>query len=246
MGKDRRIAAAVVVAGGSGSRFGDGGPRKQYRELLGRPLLSWSLRPFIEHPSIGPVVVVLPAEDVDTPPAWLLELPVHRVAGGASRSASVRNGLEALRRTSAEVVLIHDGARPLVSADLIDRVLQATVEHGAIPGVRVTDTLKEVDGNGTVVGTLDRERYWRVQTPQAFPLVTIRQAYERAEADGVTATDDAAIFERYIGGVRIVDGDPDNIKVTVPIDFDLAELLASRLLRQRGPDAGGPSAKPTP
>lgn len=231
-----RGAAAVIVAGGTGRRFSDGGPPKQYRTLLGQPLLSWTLRPFIEHPSIGPVVVVLPAADVDAAPVWLAKFPVRRVAGGSTRSESVYRGLEALHDSSAEIVLIHDGARPFVTASLIDRILRSSGDEGAnrdygvIPGLPVTDTLKEVDASGTVIATVARERYWRVQTPQAFPLETIREVHRRAVAEGVTATDDAALFERYGRIVRLVDGDPDNIKVTVPIDFQLAELLASRLL----------------
>lgn len=238
----RRNAAAVIVAGGSGSRFAkDGGPPKQYRELLGVPLLARAITPFIEHPSVGPIVAVLPAHDVDNPPDWLSALPVFRVAGGPARGDSVRNGLAALRKTSADVVLIHDGARPFVSQALIDRVLAGCVGCGAIPGIAVTDTLKEIDAAGRVVGTPDRSRFARVQTPQAFPLEAIRDAHDRAHAEGFAATDDAALFERYGREVRVVEGDPDNIKVTVPADFWLAEFLASRLPGNNGQGAGGTS-----
>ena len=230
MAEDGRRAAAVIVAGGSGARFSSSGPRKQYRLLRGEPVLSWAVRPFVEHADIGNVVVVLPREDAAAPPDWLVRFPVRVVAGGSTRGESVRNGLEALGARSADVVLIHDGARPFVSRKLIDRVLGACDGYGIIPGLPLTDTLKEVDGRGMVVATPDRERFRRIQTPQAFPLATILDIHRQALLLGMAATDDAALFEHFDHPVRVVEGDPDNIKVTVPIDFDLAELLASRLL----------------
>lgn len=223
-------AAVVIVAGGSGSRFSGSGPRKQYRLLHGEPVLSWAVRAFLDHPSIGSVVVVLPAADVAKAPEWLRRLPVQIAAGGATRSESVRNGLDTLEGSAAEVVLIHDGARPFVSQALITSVLEACDGCGVIPGLPLTDTVKEVDRESRVVGTLDRDRLRRVQTPQAFPLATLRELHRIAAVDGATTTDDAGLFERYHRPVRMVEGDPENIKVTVPIDFDLAELLASRLL----------------
>lgn len=219
---------AVVVAAGAGRRFAADGIRKQYRELCGKPLLLWSLDVFLAHPAIVASAVVLPAEDVDHPPDWLLELPVVRIAGGAERADSVRNGIQALERV-ADAVLVHDGARPLVSRGLLDRLISAAAIGSVVPGVRVTDTLKQVDEGGLIEGTADRERLRAVQTPQAFPTRLLLECHRRAAEEGFRPTDDAALLERYGFPVRVVEGDPMNIKVTTPHDFVLAELLARRL-----------------
>jgi 2-C-methyl-D-erythritol 4-phosphate cytidylyltransferase len=216
------LAAAVLVAGGSGTRFG-GPVRKQYLEVGGVPVLLRALRPFLDHPRIASVVVVLPAEDVENPPIWLTSLDIRIVGGGAARGDSVLAGLQAV---SADVdrVLIHDGARPFVSADVIDRVLDA--EGGAIAAVPVTDTIQRVDADGVIVDTPDRAALWQAQTPQGFPRAALLDAYRRARADGVAATDDAAVFARYAGPVRVVMGAHRNLKVTRPEDLPLAEALA--------------------
>ncbi len=222
----------VVVAGGSGRRMG-GGVRKQYLELDGTPVLLRALTPFLEHPRIGAVVVVLPADDVEAPPAWLRALPVTCVAGGAERGDSVWNGLRATPG-DASAVLVHDGARPFVTAGVIDRVLDACATGGAIAAVPVTDTIKEVGPDGTIRGTPDRAVLWQAQTPQGFPRAALVAAYERARAEGVAATDDAALFERYGGPVRVVAGSERNIKVTRPADLVVAEALALAARRGAG------------
>lgn len=215
-------AAAVVVAGGSGRRFG-GPVRKQYLEVGGEPVLLRAVRPFLDHPRIASVVVVLPPDDVADPPTWLAGLPVTIVAGGAERGDSVFNGLMAVDGV-ADRVLVHDGARPFVSADVIDRVLDA--EGGAIAAVPVTDTIQRVDGAGVIVETPDRSALWQAQTPQGFPRAALVDAYRRARAEGVAATDDAAVFARYAGPVRVVMGEHRNLKVTRPGDLPLAEAIA--------------------
>ena len=217
-------AAAVVVAGGSGTRLG-GPVRKQYLEIGGEPVLLRALRRFLHHPRIASVVVVLPPDDVADPPSWLADLPITIVAGGAERGDSVFNGLMAV---SADVdrVLVHDGARPFVSADVIDRVLDA--EGGAIAAVPVTDTIQRVDADGVITDTPDRSTLWQAQTPQGFPRAALLDAYRRARADGVAATDDAAVFARYAGPVRVVMGSHRNLKVTRPEDLPVAEALAAR------------------
>ena len=215
-------AAAVVVAGGAGLRFG--GPiRKQYLEIGGEPVLLRAVRPFLAHPRIASVVVVLPPEDVDDPPRWLAEFAVRIVAGGAGRGDSVLNGLMALAE-DVDRVLVHDGARPFVSADVIDRVLDA--EGGAIAAVPVTDTIQQVDADGVITATPDRSALWQAQTPQGFPRAALLDAYQRATADGVAATDDAAVYARYAGPVRVVMGSHRNLKVTRPEDLPIAEALA--------------------
>lgn len=217
-------AAAVVVAGGSGRRVG-GPVRKQYLEVAGEPVLRRALLPFLDHPRIGRVVVVLPPDDAENPPSWLSHLPVSIVPGGAERGDSVWNGLHALGEET-EIVLVHDGARPFVTHGVIDRVLDACQGAGAIAAVPVTDTIKEVADDGTIAGTPDRTRLWQAQTPQGFPLAGLLNAYRLARAAGVAATDDAALYERYVGPVRVVMGSYRNLKVTRRADLALAEALA--------------------
>ncbi len=221
-------AAAIVPAGGAGSRMGEDGPRKQYLELGGEPILVRALRPLLAHPEIEGVVVALPAEDLADPP-FPLPPGVVVVAGGRERGDSVRSALAAVP-AEADVVLIHDGARPLLDAALVERTLRAVAAGagaGAIAAIPVADTLKRVSAEGSIVETVDRRGLWRAQTPQAFPRALIADAHGRAEAEGVTATDDAALVERYGGRVVVVEGDERNIKITRPEDLVLAELLLS-------------------
>jgi 2-C-methyl-D-erythritol 4-phosphate cytidylyltransferase len=213
----------VIVAGGSGRRVG-GPVRKQYLEIDGIPVLLRAVVPFLSDPRIQQVVVVVPADDVEAPPHWLASLGVRIVAGGAERGDSVRNGLAAVE-AEAEFVLVHDGARPFVSSEVIDRVLEAAPQ-AAIAAVPVTDTIKQVDGDGTIAGTPDRSRLWQAQTPQGFPREGLARAYEQARDEGIAATDDAALYERYVGPVRVVMGSYRNLKVTRPADLAIAEALA--------------------
>lgn len=223
-------AAAIIVAGGSGRRMGAPGTvRKQYLEILGEPVLLRAVRPFLEHPRVGQVVVVLPPADVHDLPSWLRALPVHFVAGGAERSDSVWNGLLAVP-PGHDLVLIHDGARPFVTRAVIDRVLARAPAGGAVAAVRVSDTLKAVDDEGRIVSTVDRSRLWQAQTPQGFPLATIRAAHRRAREDAWQATDDASLCERLGVPVHVVEGDPANLKITHPGDLVIAEALARALL----------------
>ncbi len=216
-------AAAVLPAGGAGLRMGGGGARKQYRDLGGEPILLRALRPFVEHPRVAWVIVVVPPGDAEAPPFRLPD-GVAVVVGGAERSDSVRKGLEAVP-VDAEVVVIHDAARPLVTAGVIDRTLAAVGPGtGAIAALPVTDTLKRVEGD-TIVTTVERQGLWRAQTPQAFPRDMIVDAHRRAAEEGFLATDDAALVERYGGRVVVVEGDQRNLKITRPEDLRLAERL---------------------
>ncbi len=202
---------AVVVAGGGGTRFG--GP-KQFENLAGRQVIEWAVE------SLGcadRVVVVVPEPDLAT----TVLAGVTMVAGGPTRSASVRAGLEALP-DSADRVLIHDAARPLATPAVVGRVV-AALQHaeGAIPVVPVTDTLRSTKGS-----PVDRSRYVAVQTPQGFWVESIK----RAHAGQDDATDDATLVTNCGGHVVHVDGAPSNMKITVPDDLVVAEaLLAARL-----------------
>lgn len=222
--------SAVVVAAGRGRRFDREGPRKQYREVDGRAVAELACRPFVAEPRIGSVVLVLPPADLEDPPAWARTLPVRVAGGGDTRRASVRRGLEALEGKGG-AVLVHDGARPLVTGAVIDRVLDAVGEGPVVPTIPIPDTVKEVDGAGRVVATLDRSRLRRVQTPQGFPLELLLRAHREVDEEA-EATDDAGLCERLGVEVRTVPGDEENLKITTAEDLDRARrLLADREAR---------------
>lgn len=236
-----RLGVAVPAAG-SGRRMG--GHKKVFLEVAGAPLLVHSLRPFLRHPGVMAVTVALPAEEAATPPGWLAELDprVRVVPGGQTRLESVQRAVEALG-DAMDVICVHDGARPLVTPEVIQRcVLVARGGDGAVAGWPVTDTLKEVDEERRILATVDRSRFWRAQTPQAFPAAELRRAYRSALAQGVEATDDAAVFAWAGGTVRMVEGDPWNLKVTYPDDIAVAERLLERVAgrgERRQPLEGG-------
>ncbi len=227
--------AAVVVAGGSGRRMG--GVRKQYLELHGEPVLLHALRAFLEHPRVSRVVAVVPREDRDNPPEWLRDLPVELAAGGAERSDSVWQGLEHLDGWPG-LVLIHDGARPLVTAELIDRVIAAAAGGvGAVAAIPATDTLKETDADGRVLRTVPRAKIWQAQTPQGFLYHALRQSYRQARSEGWSVTDDAEVYERCGLTVQVVAGDRENLKLTRPGDLEMATAILRRRLQGAPPEA---------
>lgn len=217
-------AGAVIVAAGFGRRFGAGTP-KQFLELGGKPILLRAVRAFAEHAAIAETVVVLPSAYAVAPPEWLLTLPVKTAAGGAERGDSVWNGLAALD-PDLDPVLVHDGARPFVTNEIITRVLEAARGGGAIAAVPVADTLKRVQADGWIAETVERAALWQAQTPQGFPRRLLVRAYERARAEGRPGTDEAELVERLGGRVRVVLGSPANVKITRTEDLPLAEALA--------------------
>jgi 2-C-methyl-D-erythritol 4-phosphate cytidylyltransferase/2-C-methyl-D-erythritol 2,4-cyclodiphosphate synthase len=234
--------AAVIVAAGRGTRAGtpQEGP-KQYRTLADLPVLSHSLRLMTGHSEIGRTVVVYNPEDAALyagaakPFARRLMPPV---AGGATRQASVLAGLEALSADPPDHVLIHDAARPFVSQDLVTRLIAALAEQpGAIAAEPVTDTLKQAETGGLISRTIAREGLWRAQTPQAFRYQSILDAHRRAAAASRTDfTDDAAIAEWAGIPVKLIATAAQNMKLTTPEDFTLAERLlnpASNVLEPR-------------
>jgi 2-C-methyl-D-erythritol 4-phosphate cytidylyltransferase/2-C-methyl-D-erythritol 2,4-cyclodiphosphate synthase len=217
---------ALIVAAGSGERFGGELP-KQYLELAGQPLLRRAIEAFLYHPEVGAVQVVYqPAHhDLYLAATTGLELP-EPVAGGATRQDSGRLGLERLAESPQgppDRVLIHDAARPLVDAGTISRVL-AALDHApaAIAAVPVIDTLKRGEG-GFTAGTVDRDGLWRAQTPQGFRFPAILDAHRRLAGAGLT--DDAAVAEAAGLAVALVQGSPDNLKVTTPSDLERAHRL---------------------
>jgi 2-C-methyl-D-erythritol 4-phosphate cytidylyltransferase len=194
-------------------------------------MLFHALRPFLDDPRVVSVVVALSAQQAEDPPAWLAQLAprVRTVRGGDTRTASVLAALESLG-PEVEIVLVHDAARPLVTRSIVDRCVTGVLAGGggAVTGSPVVDTLKEVDPDGRVLGTVDRSRFWRAQTPQGFPLDALLEAYRRAVDQGRGETDDAAVFERCGGIVHMVEGSPVNLKVTYPEELEFAEWLLSR------------------
>ena len=216
----------VVVAGGSGTRFGQA---KQFASLAGRPVAGWAVTAC--RSVCDSVVLVVPADHLSDDAADRHGADVV-VAGGPTRAASVRAGLQALGR-DAEIVVVHDAARPLATPELFKAVLAALGGDqvaGAVCAVPVTDTVKRVaasgerDGEPAVVETLDRANLVAVQTPQAFFVEVLRRAHQ-GDPD---ATDDAALVEALGLTVSVVPGDPDNLKLTTPADLARAETLAGR------------------
>jgi len=221
------IIAAVVVAAGRGERAGGGIP-KQYRAIAGEPMVRPTLHAFATHPRIDFVQPVInPADEkLFVAAATGLHKLLPAVAGGSTRQASVHAGLEALAAREPELVLIHDAARPLITAALIERAIAAGSASGAaVPGIPIADTIKTVDQHALVAKTLDRSRLRIVQTPQAFSFKLILDAHRRAAAAGQESfTDDAALAEWAGQRVSVFEGEPGNVKVTTTDDFARAEI----------------------
>lgn len=221
--------AAVVVAAGQGLRAGGEIP-KQFRRIAGETLLARALSAFAEAPDVTFVQPVIRPDDVDLVRRLTNGMNVlEPVAGGATRQASVRAGLEALVSCSPDIVLVHDAARPFASASLITRAIEAAKKTGAaIPALPVTDTVKRIDSTGTIEATLDRNSIRLVQTPQAFAFPALFDAHRRALAQGRDDfTDDAALAEWAGIKVSVFAGEPGNIKFTTPEDFARAEAIQS-------------------
>ncbi len=216
---------AVVVGAGSGNRFG--GEPKQYRSLGGVPIFRRALERFTGHAGIAGVVAVIGADAEERFRAMARGLDLAAIVpGGADRTASVRAALDALGPHRPDRVLVHDAARPLVPAVVVDRVLAALDAHPAvIPGLAVRDTLKRVQ-EGEVAATVSREGLIAVQTPQGFDYALLRRAH--AEAGDLGATDDAGLVERLGLAVHVVEGDVLAMKITDPPDLAHAERLLDR------------------
>jgi len=224
--------SAILAAAGLGTRAGGGVP-KQFRSLGGLTVFERSLGALARHPRVAEVVVALPADQVDPPPACIdadWPCPVRAVAGGARRRDSVARAFAQVS-ADCEVVLVHDAARPFVSAALIDRMIDAVAAGGsAVPGVRAHDTVKRGvarDGAVWVGETLARETIYLVQTPQAFARQELARAFATAGDDD--ATDEAGLVERAGGTVRLVEGETGNVKITTADDLRAADTGAATL-----------------
>lgn len=235
---DESDTCALIVAGGSGERFGD--PRgKQFVELCGLPLMCWSLAAFDRAPSVARHVLVCAPDKVaqverDVLARLSLRKPVTFAPSGTTRQESVYSGLQAVPR-ELELVAVHDAARPLVETEMVERVISVVRSDpslaGAILATRSTDTLKLVEGD-TIVATPDRSFYWAAQTPQVFRTRALLAAHKAALWDEFQGTDDSSLVERRGGRVRCVESSHDNIKVTLPEDLAIAEATLTRRLTE--------------
>ena len=219
-----KTCGAVIVAAGSASRMG--GIDKVMADLGGEPMILRTVRAFQNCDAIASIVIVT-REDLIQPIAGLcrdMKKVVAVVAGGSSRQESVHLGLNALPK-GTKLAAVHDGARPLISWQIIDRVVRAANTYGAAaPAIPVKDTIKVVSG-GLVKETPDRATLQAVQTPQVFDFDLLRGALKKAETDGASVTDDCSAVERTGMKIKIVEGDERNLKVTTPMDLKIAELL---------------------
>ena len=218
--------SAIIAAGGAGTRFGADRP-KQLLQLGGRVILHRSLDAFLGCSAIDDVVVALPADLAAAPPAYLktAKKPVEVVAGGPRRQDSVASAFARVDRR-ADVVVIHDAARPLVTGDLIRRTVEAAAQWGAaIAALPARDTVKLSDLDGMIKGTLPRHEIYLAQTPQAFRAQVLRDALALGTA-GADATDEAMLAEQAGHRVRLVEGDPRNLKITTSEDLAMAQALA--------------------
>jgi len=213
------MTVALIVAAGSGERLRAGRP-KALVELAGRPLVQWSIDALLQVAGMERVVVALPPGT--HPPSG-----VTAVDGGAVRSDSVRRALAAAG--DGDPVVVHDAARPLLTAELAEQVIAALARDedadAAIAAAPVTDTVKRVDSAGAVSETLDRSELWAVQTPQVFRRAALERALDVPEEELARATDDAWLIERRGGKVIVVRASDENLKVTTPLDLQVAELV---------------------
>jgi 2-C-methyl-D-erythritol 4-phosphate cytidylyltransferase len=222
--------AAIVVAAGAGRRIG-GEISKAYLPIAGRPLVLRTLDRMFEAKTVEQVILVVAAQDRDRCDALLRDdsalrgRPYFLQIGGTTRQQSVKRGLEQIAEQT-EIVIIHDGARPFVSAALIDRCVESAAEKGAVVvGLPARDTIKVVGAGRRIETTPDRSLLWEIQTPQVFQRELIVDAHRRAEADGVEVTDDAMVVERLGKPVYLLEGERTNIKITLPEDIWLAEMM---------------------
>lgn len=219
----------LIPAAGMGRRMG-AAVNKQYLPLYDRPILAHTIALFEDHPRVDRIHVIIPAAEMAQCRAEVLEPHGFRkvgelIAGGAERQDSVRNGLLACGAEPDDVVLIHDGVRPLMPAAVIDRVIDRVIAEGAcVVGVPVKDTIKQVQ-DGLITGTPDRRFLWQAQTPQAFRFGQILRAHEQAVEDGFCGSDDASLVERLGLPVGMIEGSYRNIKITTPEDLLLARAF---------------------
>ena len=222
---------ALIVAGGKGTRMG-ADRNKVFLTIGGREIIHFTISAFEWNKNIDEIVIVTGTDDMDACAEIVHNSGFKKVKciteGGAERQQSVYNGL---KKATGDIVLIHDGARALVTDKEIDAAVEDCIHFGAAAvGVKCKDTLKTADAKGYITGTVDRESTYLIQTPQAFYTADITDMHERAAQEGFKATDDCMIAEHYGKRIKISEGSYDNIKLTTPIDM----IIAEEILRSRG------------
>ncbi|MDF2499979.1 MAG: ispDF [Anaerosporomusa subterranea] len=225
------MVCAIIAAAGYGRRMG-GDQSKQLIVLNGMPVVARSLRAIATCPQVDQLILVTAPEQIATLETLAVELdlgkPFQVIAGGSERQYSVANALKAVP-TDAEIILVHDGARPLVRPEQVGAVVDAArVFRAAGLAAPVKDTIKTVNADGFAVGTPDRNCLWAIHTPQAFAADLLRHAYAQAETDQYLGTDDASLVERVGVFIKLVNGGYENIKITTSEDVCLAEALLAR------------------
>jgi 2-C-methyl-D-erythritol 4-phosphate cytidylyltransferase len=229
--------SAIICAAGQGKRMGLG-KNKQFLELEGKPLIIHTLQQWEECDRIDEVTVVVGRGEEDLIQrlitTYQLKKAYQVITGGEERQESVYQGLLSIGRSKKpDIVLIHDGARPFITAQEINQLLEKlTVYDAAVLAVPLKDTIKKAAKDGHIEETLDRSQLWAIQTPQAFRYSLIWQAHQQAKRDEILATDDAALVERMDTPVYIVQGSYNNIKLTTPEDIELAEFMLQRRKEQ--------------
>jgi 2-C-methyl-D-erythritol 4-phosphate cytidylyltransferase len=221
---------AIVPAAGLGKRF-NASVKKTMVKVKGSPLLIYTLMRLNRSKLVSEIIPVINEEDMEE---WIGIIDGSKISkvkkivpGGKDRQDSVFNALRLLKEE--DLVLIHDGVRPVFPVGLIDMLVNGINGFdGIAPGLPVRETIKTVGADGIVVNTANRDKFWTVQTPQVFPLEVLKKAYESAYTEGFYATDDAALVERLGGKVKIIEGSPFNIKVTTPEDLDIVEYLLDK------------------
>ncbi|HVY54973.1 MAG TPA: 2-C-methyl-D-erythritol 4-phosphate cytidylyltransferase [Thermodesulfobacteriota bacterium] len=227
-------ASAVIAAAGQGKRFGDGLP-KQLLPLLGKPVLAYSVETFSKSDFIDEIILVVPADHADTVKSEIADrISAHKIirisAGGPERQDSVLNGFNSLTG-KPDIVVVHDGARPLVSLELLEEVIsEAAACGGAIAALPSGDTVKKSSPEMHVERTIPRDSLWFAQTPQAFRYDVLKDALSAASRDGFLGTDESQLVERTGLSVKLVKGSPYNIKITTPEDLRLGELILKERL----------------
>lgn len=229
-------SVAIIVAAGEGKRAGAGIP-KQFRLLLDKPVIAWTLDSFERSRLVTKVILVVPSGWVKKVRKDIVERYGFKkvksiVVGGKTRQESVACGLKNIKDKDC-IVCVQDGVRPFTSPSLIDRAIEAANVFGAsVAAVLAKDTIKYTTDDGFVWWTLDREFMWAAQTPQCFRYEILARAIEKAKKEGLVTTDDSSLVERMGERIAIVQGEEENIKITTQLDFVLAEAIAKRLVKK--------------
>ncbi|NLK97596.1 2-C-methyl-D-erythritol 4-phosphate cytidylyltransferase [Defluviitalea saccharophila] len=232
MDNNFKYTTVIIPAAGKGKRMGTQ-MNKQYLELGGKPIIVHTIEKFDQSPRIHEIIIVTSKEEMEyfkkeIVSKYHFNKPLKVVAGGKERQESVYNGLKNIS-PEAEIILIHDGARPFVSLEEIEKSVEGAREYGScVIGVRVKDTIKICNEEGYIESTPRREGLWAVQTPQSFQTSIILEAHKKAEEDHFLGTDDATLVERLGYPIKILEGGYQNIKITTPDDLTIGEVILSK------------------